>query len=283
MLKIGDFSRLSRVSVRMLRYYDQLGLLTPSQTDRLTGYRYYGADQLARLHRILALQDLGFSLEQIGSLLDENLSPDELRGMLKLKRLEIKQGIQAEQGRLARLQARLRQLERGEEKSPYDIIVRNVGPQLAATLREIAADDERIQTLFHEVEAFVGRHERARADKPPLAIYHDAEYRERDIDTEVVVPLRFAIPGSANIHVRELPGLECAACVVHAGSYAMLYQAYNALLGWLETSGYSMAGPIREVYLRYGTGGLGLDLPPTYVAAVSDSYVTELQLPIGKA
>ena len=85
MFKIGEFSRLSRVSVRMLRHYDQLGLLTPAQTDRFSGYRYYTADQLPRLNRILALRDLGFSLEQIAGLLSEDLSPEQLLGMFKLK------------------------------------------------------------------------------------------------------------------------------------------------------------------------------------------------------
>jgi DNA-binding transcriptional MerR regulator len=86
MFKIGEFSRLSRVSVRMLRHYDQLGLLKPSRTDNFTNYRYYSADQLPRLNRILALRDLGFSLEQIGNMLDEELSAEQLMGMLNLKR-----------------------------------------------------------------------------------------------------------------------------------------------------------------------------------------------------
>ena len=282
MFRIGEFSRLSRVSVRMLRYYDQRGLLKPSQTDRLTSYRYYTADQLARLNRILALQDLGFSLEQIGSLLDEDLPGEELRGMLKLKRAEIQQGIASEQDRLARLEARLQQLDETGQKSPYDVIVRAVGPQLVAMQRELASTDDRIQYMFHEVESHVAQHEGARADKPPFTIYHDPEYRERDIDAEVAVPLRFAIPGGETVQVRELAGLPCAACVVHNGSYATLYQAYNALLGWMETSGYSIAGPIREVYLRYAADGLGFVLPPTYVSAHAQDYVTELQLPIDK-
>ncbi len=282
MFKISEFSRLSRVSIRMLRYYDQLGMLKPSQTDRLTGYRYYTAEQVARLNRILALQDLGFSLEQISGLLNENIPPEELRGMLKLKRAEIAQGIQAEQARLARIEARIRQLDTREPRATYDVIVRSVGPQLAATQREIAPDDERIQYMFHEVEAHVTEHAGARADRPPFTIYHDPEYREHDIDAEVAVPLRFAIPGSEAVGVREMPGLERAACVVHTGSYGTLYQAYNALLSWIEASGYHMQGPIREVYLRYGADGLGFDLPPTYVAESSDEYVTELQLPIEK-
>ncbi len=280
MFKIGEFSRLSRVSVRMLRYYDQLGLLKPSQTDGLTNYRYYSADQLARLNRILALQDLGFSLEQIGGLLEDHLSADELRGMLRLKQAEIERGMQEEQRRLSRLEMRLRQLDGGEQKLQHDTIVRSVGSQLVATRREVAADDERIQSMVHEVEAYVAEHERARADKPPFTVYYDAEYREQEIDAEVAVPIRFAIAGSERIQVREMPELPCAACVVHTGGYDSLYQAYNALLGWMETGGYRMAGPMREVYLRYGTDGLGLDLPPTYVAAHGQDYVTELQLPL---
>ena len=107
MFKIGEFSRLSRVSVRMLRHYDQLGLLTPSQIDPFTNYRYYSADQLPRLNRILALRDLGFSLEQIAGVLDEDLPADQLLGMLKLKRAEIEEQMQAERLRLARLEARI--------------------------------------------------------------------------------------------------------------------------------------------------------------------------------
>src|SRR5687768_5423037 len=110
MFKIGEFSQLSRVSVRMLRHYDQLGLLKPSRTDNFTNYRYYSADQLPRLNRILALRDLGFSLEQIGNLLDEELPAEQLMGMLKLKRAEIEQQMQVEQLRMARLEARINQI-----------------------------------------------------------------------------------------------------------------------------------------------------------------------------
>lgn len=283
MFKIGEFSRLSRVSVRMLRYYDQMGLLAPTRTDRLTSYRYYSADQLPRLNRILALQDLGFSLEQIRGLLDADLPAAELRGMLKLKRAEIQQGIEAEQSRLARLEARIRQIDGKAGEQQYDVIVRNVGPELVATLRETVPDDEGIQDMFHLVETYVaGQGDEARADRPPLTIYHDAEYRERDIDAEVAVPLRLAIPGSDAIQVRELPGISSAACVVHTGDYGTLYQAYNALLAWIEANYHRMEGPIREVYLRYGADGLGFDLPPTYVADRPGEHVTELQLPVEK-
>jgi DNA-binding transcriptional MerR regulator len=85
MPKIGDFSKLSRVTVKTLRYYDEVGLLRPVEVDPFTGYRYYALDQLPRLHRILALKDLGFALEQISQIINEGVSPDQLRGMLCLK------------------------------------------------------------------------------------------------------------------------------------------------------------------------------------------------------
>src|SRR4030095_11388072 len=126
MFKVGEFSRLSRVSVRMLRYYDQLGLLTPSQTDPFTNYRYYSAEQLPRLNRILALRDLGFSLEQIAEMLDDDLSQEQLLGMLKLKRVELEQQMQMEESRLARLEARIRQLNVSRRQVPYDVILRSI-------------------------------------------------------------------------------------------------------------------------------------------------------------
>jgi DNA-binding transcriptional MerR regulator len=113
MFKIGEFSRISQVSAKTLRYYDEIGLLTPARVDRFTGYRYYSADQLPRLNRILALKDLGLSLEQIAALLDDDLPPAEIRGMLRLKRVEIQQHLEEEQARLARVEARLKQIEQG--------------------------------------------------------------------------------------------------------------------------------------------------------------------------
>jgi len=282
MFRIGEFSKLSRVSVRMLRYYDQLGLLKPSHTDTFTNYRYYSADQLPRLNRILALRDLGFSLDQIVSMLDEELSVEQLQGMLKLKRAEIEQQIQTEQLRMARLEARIQQMNGRAMSNRYDIVVQEVPPQLVATNREVAQDDERIQSMFEELERYVARFE-ARADRPPMTIYHDPEYREKEIDAEVIVPLRFAIPSTDEFRVVELLRIPQAACLVHKGSYMAITQAYNALLGWIEANGYRMLGPIREVYLGYGADGLGFELPPTYLAKEADQYVTELQLEIEKS
>ena len=93
MFKIGEFSKLVQVPVPTLRYYDQVGLLKPIEVDPLTGYRYYSASQMPRLNRILALKGLGFSLEQIAAALDEGLTPEQMRGMLRLRHAQISQQL----------------------------------------------------------------------------------------------------------------------------------------------------------------------------------------------
>lgn len=96
MFQIGEFAQIAQVSGRQLRYYDQLGLLRPDRTDPQTGYRYYSARQLPRLNRILALQQLGLSLDQIGSFLEQEVSPAQLRGMLSMKRAQVEQSLRAD-------------------------------------------------------------------------------------------------------------------------------------------------------------------------------------------
>ena len=282
MFKIGEFSRLSRVSVRMLRHYDQLGLLTPSQTDSFTGYRYYSAEQLPRLNRIIALRDLGFSLEQVSGMLEEDLSTDQLLGMLKLKRAEVEEQMKSEQQKLGRLEVRIRQMSEWPQSATYDVVLRDIEPELVAAYREVAPDDDRLQQMFEMLETYVARYEGARADKPPLSIYYDDEYREKDMDVEVAVPLRYPIPENESMRVRQLPRLSNVACVVHVGEYSGIYQAYNALLAWIEANDFQMTGPIREIYIRYGADGLEFELPSTYLADDKHEYVTELQLTVEK-
>jgi len=279
MFKIGDFSKFSRVSVKMLRHYDQLDLLKPARIDEWTGYRYYSAAQLPRLNRILALRDLGFSLEQIASFLDDRTSIEQLRGMLTLKQAELEQQLHEEQERLKRVEARLEQIEREGQPHDYEVVVRRIPPQRAATLRQVIPDEEAIPAMFEEVERHVARHS-ARAEAPPVLISHDDEYREQDLDVEVAIPVDGDLPGTTRIKVGDLPGWETMACVVHAGSYETIGAANEALLAWIEANGWEFAGPIRTVYLRFSAAGLDVPLPAAYLAGDEDEFVTELQVPI---
>ncbi|MEU8681268.1 MerR family transcriptional regulator [Streptomyces sp. NPDC048611] len=139
MFSIGDFARYGRVSARMLRHYDAIGLLRPARTDPVTGYRSYEAAQLARLNRIIALKDLGFSLQQVGAILAEEVSVPELRGMLRLRQAELEAARTAAGARLAQVEARLRTIESEGRMSADDVVVKRTGTVLLAELHGIAA------------------------------------------------------------------------------------------------------------------------------------------------
>jgi DNA-binding transcriptional MerR regulator len=139
MFSIGEFARHGRVSVRMLRHYDAIGLLRPASVDPPTSYRFYDASQLAELNRIIALKDLGFTLQQVQAILDEQVSPSELRGMLKLRRAEIHAQIEAETSRLARVEARLLSIEEDGRVPADGVVVKRLAPLRVGELTGTAA------------------------------------------------------------------------------------------------------------------------------------------------
>src|SRR2546427_9041553 len=136
-LKIGEFARVGQVSIATLRHYEKSGLLKPNALDPETGYRYYSLDQLPRLNRILALKELGFPLEQIAHLLEEDLSLEQLQGMFKLKQAQTQHVIDIEQARLTHIAARLRQIEQEGIMPVYEVLLKQVDPLLVASVREI--------------------------------------------------------------------------------------------------------------------------------------------------
>ncbi len=270
MLKIGEFSKLAQVSVKTLRYYDELGLLRPNWVDRYTGYRYYTLQQLPRLNRLLALRDLGFPLAQIERLLREDLPASELQRLMQLRQAEVAHRVQAEQARLERVAARLRQIEQEGRQPRYEVLVKAVQPQLVAGIRDTIAEYRDVGSLIGELQSYLGGRGVAPSPLSPcLAVYYDAEYRDRGADVEVAVPLASRLRGSARVAVHELPGSATAASLVHAGGYDRLPAAYKALMAWMQTNGYRAAGPNRELYLQ------GFE-----VGADPSSFVTELQFPI---
>lgn len=271
MIRIGDFSKISRVTVKTLRYYDEVGLLKPARLDQLTGYRYYTYEQLPRLNRILALKDLGFSLEEIGRLLGEDLTLEQMRGMLRLRQAEIRQQVQDEMERLRRVEVRLRQIEQEDVMSKYDIITKKVAPLKVAALRGVVPRPPDQGRLWHELEGYLAAH-RVQPAGPCLSLYYDEEYKEQDWDIEVCEPIEADLPETERVKVRTLAGTETMACVVHHGPFVTIGEAYDALLKWIGENDYHIVGPGREVYLREAKGGNQND-PAT---------LTEIQFPVEK-
>lgn len=126
MYKIGDFSLVSRVSIKMLRHYDEIGLFTPAHIDRFTSYRYYTLDQLPLLNRIMALKDMGFSLAEVAQLVNQPLSPDDMQTLLDSKQAELESQLTRVQDRLARLRTWTKRIEIEGKMPEYEITLKPI-------------------------------------------------------------------------------------------------------------------------------------------------------------
>jgi DNA-binding transcriptional MerR regulator/effector-binding domain-containing protein len=283
MFKIGEFSQLGQVSPRMLRHYDKLGLLVPRHNDAWTGYRYYTIDQLARLHRIIALKDLGLTLAQIGELLEseEGLPAEQLRGMLRLKQNELERELAEGLWRLQSVQARLQELEGAEKSSPYEIVVKTVTPQPVATIRAVVPHVTEMsfycQHLFAQLNAALAR-QGIRPVQPEIILYHSGEYRETDLPVEAALGVAdgelATVDPESPLQFRQLPGHEMVAALIYEGAFTNLTAAALALLGWIGRHGHTVAGPLREIHLSGPAHGR---------KAEGTEPVTELLVPIRRA
>ena len=280
MFRIGEFAALTRVSQRMLRHYDEIGLLRPDWVDPRTGYRGYSAAQLPRLNRIIALKELGFALEEISRLLDANISVDEMHLLLERRRKELEQRVRDDQDRLTQIATRIRAIERDERFPLGDVVVRPVADALMATLRTVVPSlGKPVEQLFDESEAYVARHG-ARSDASPLMLFHETPSSE-GLDVEVAIPLEHPIPSTTRISVRQIPGVETMACVVYTGGYHQTEHAVRTLREWAGALRWSPRGSVREVYLRFDADHAdALRLPPRFLATSETEYVTEVQLPV---
>jgi DNA-binding transcriptional MerR regulator len=265
MFKIGDFSRLTQVTVKALRHYDRLGLLTPDHIDPESGYRYYTSAQVPRLERILALKDLGFSLEQIRNLLDADLSPAQMRRMLRMKQHEVRDRVTEEQARLERIALRLRQVEQGPQGGRYEVTLKRVAAQRVASLRGELPHYAAVAGLFGELQAYQREH--GLHATAWTSVWHDGEYCESTIHAEATFSTADPLPPHARIAEGALPAVETMACVLHQGAMTAVGAAHIALLGWIEANDYRLAGPTRTLARHFA----GLE---------SAEGITEIQYPV---
>lgn len=270
MFAIGEFARHCRVSVRVLRHYDAIGLLEPVWVDPATGYRFYEASQLSRLNRIVALKNLGFTLHQVASILDEQVSTAELRGMLKLRQAELQEQITTGEARLAQVEARLLAIE-SEATEPAPAVVRSIAAVQVAELTGTAAGYEPqfitpvIQPLFHELPSRPCQAAIAIAG-PGIAYYEDAGDEAGAITVHAALPIAGRAGGRTGFGVVDLGEIPAAATLIHQGSMDDVLPSIQALARWIDASGYQSLGYPREVTLKLGD--------------VQDDWVTELQEPI---
>jgi DNA-binding transcriptional MerR regulator len=207
-IKIGDFARLSQVSVVTLRYYDEMDLLKPVKVDSFTGYRFYSAEQLPLLNRILALKDLGFSLEQIRLMLADGLTLEQLRSMLTMQRNEVEKRLADERERLFRIEARLRQIELEDKMPKYDVVIKTVPAMLVAARRVTSPTNDQVPQYlgpaYTEVYNYI-RKQGVKDDGQCMALWHSPADVYENEDAEAIVAIDHPLPGTDHVKVYELP------------------------------------------------------------------------------
>lgn len=269
MLKIGEFASIAKVSIHLLRYYDKIDLLKPNHTDKQSGYRYYQANQLPRLNRIMALKELGFSLEQVASMLDDPISPDEIRGMLRLKRAQIEELLIEEQARLERIELRLKQIDDEGLFPEYNIEIKQIPVQHAAMLRNIPNIDREVKILFDKlyenIKHFLNK------QSLPLVMFDRWDAETIDLGYMAVQSLD-TLPASVKgnaVETVNLPPVAMMATSLYKGPRADLHIAYGQMVSWFEAHNYEYQFPARQLYIQPGHD------------EKDAQNIVELQIPLG--
>ena len=268
MFKIGEFSRLTQVSIRMLRYYDEVGLLKPAKIDSLTNYRLYSTEQILLLNRIVFLRDLGFSVPEI-FLAIESWSNESISALFDSKYSEIKERIAFEQSRLEKIEIAKSSLMHEKTKPKSDVIIKSIPSYLVLSLRRVVPSYYAEGMLWEEMTAFAIEKDISLASET-FAIYHDQDYREIDVDIELCAPVMQKGEDSDGFTFRNTEPVALMACSMVQGPFENIGGAYQDFANWLhEHSQYKMGKRSRQIVHR-----------GPWNESCSDDYLTEIQIPL---
>ncbi|MDK2867598.1 MAG: hypothetical protein PWP51_2318 [Clostridiales bacterium] len=248
MLKIGDFSKLSRISIRMLRHYDEMGLLAPKHIDSSTGYRYYGEDQLTVTNRIWALKEMGFDLSTIRDILSTYSDPEKLIDFLTVKQSEVKSEAMVMAQRLRCLETTIERLRKDGTVMSYQVTLKTLPERQVASVRAVIPTYEHEGTLWQIMMAEAGPLD-MQMDNPcyGMAIFHDDSYREADVDVEIQIAVVGEYDNTEHvIFKKEAPILMASA--TFKGSYDSISAVNEAVANWVSDNGYAFDGPSFCIY-----------------------------------
>ena len=225
MFKIGEFSKLSRISIRMLRHYDEIGLLVPEETDPWTGYRRYAAAQLMTANRITALRGLGFSLAETAALLAcwEDRTAMETR--LLAQRAAVEASIQEALDRLRLLDTTIERLRKDEKQMNYDVTIKTLPERQVASVRQLLPCYDREGDLWHIfVRETALLHIQDGDPALCISVYHDGEYKEADVDVEIQKTVKGTYPDTEHVKFKTIPPVTVASATFQ-GPYRQIGEA----------------------------------------------------------
>lgn len=265
MLKIGEFARIAQVSIKTLRHYDAIGLLSPSRIDPENGYRLYDIGQLADVIRIQALNDCGFALDEITQIM-QTRDALAIETLLRQRIVAQEQRVAEEHSRLQHIVARLHLLE--DAGATYAVALKQSEALTLVGMRQIMATTHDIGPFAcRVVDELVARE--VSFARPLVHLYYDG--LEEGFDLFVGAPVTALPVEDTDLLCERLSAGELMACVIYRGDYTGIGMAYAALDHWLATSGYHANGPYREIYHQ----------SPAHTPNPAD-YITEIQCPVAE-
>jgi DNA-binding transcriptional MerR regulator len=263
MYKISDFSKITALTVKALRYYDEEQILTPSVRDKDTGYRYYSGEDYQKAQLIALLRSLEFSISEIKDVLASCSDPADLPIYLEEKMHMIEDRIVKEKELIKRLNLYIKPKDREGISMDYQIEEKEIAPVLVASIR--------YKGKYSDVGKYFGTlYKAVKGDTagPLIQLYHDAEYMEDGADLELCVPTKKKV-SHPDVTAQTLPAVK-AICTTHVGSYEKLHNAYKALTDYANERGLSMVTPSREIYVKG---------PGMVFRGNEDNYITEIIIP----
>lgn len=265
MFRIGIFSKMSKTTIKTLRYYDEIGLLKPEETDSFTGYRLYTTNQLLRLHRIQAYRQIGLSIEEIKLILaDQNTET-----ILENRKAELKAELADAQDRLSRIEFILK----GENHMNYSATIKEIPacivysktmtvPDYSSYFQVIPAIGAQITAKYPDLKCAVPKY--------CYIVYLDGEYKERDIKIEYCEAVTEIRPDFDDIVFKKTEALTVLS-VMHRRNYNDLPKAYAYAMRWIEENGYTTTDFARESYID-----------GVWNKEKEEDWLTEIQVPVVK-
>ena len=274
MFSVGEFAKIAQVSKRQLRYYDELGLFTPAEVQE-NGRRFYRAAQLSALNRILVLQQLGLSLEQVRTLVRDDVPLEELKGMLKLKQAESEQRILDEQQRHRAIASRLQQIERAEDDLPLDVVVKAVPALRVLSVRNTISLEEGSRMFYGLIQHFV-EEKQVRYGSFFIRLFGN-DYDTDNLDGEIGRVVIDGVPspleltkGGPRLTLTDLPAQKHMATYIVEGASHDVHLGYSAIGTWAEANNYTLLETSREMLLQVPRDD-------------SKSAVIEVQVPVSRS
>ena len=261
--KIGMFANMNRVTIKALRYYDEQKLLVPVYVDEENGYRYYAAGQMAQLHRIIALKNMGFSIDDIRKIIEGA----EEKSFLLVKKQEILKEIAVLTDKLSQIES---YLARDSINLSAPVLIKEIPQAIVCTMKRRIKSYDALFELMPQMGAQMELSD-CRCAQPSYCFTHylEPEYKEEDILVEICEAVTEKKPDTGDIAFKVLPKVPMAACIFHKGSYNTLPESYAMLLQYIEENGYEICGNIRESYID------GVCNKET-----ENEWLTEIQIPV---